>query len=210
MIEARELTKDYGAKRALDRLSFIAHPGEVTGIVGPNGSGKTTTLRIILGLDAPTSGAALVNGQCCTADRALDRRVPDVGALLDANAIHAAGSVADHLRLLAGPQGIGWRRVSEVLDEVGLSAVAGKQITGLSMGMRQRLGIAGALLGDPGVLMFDEPMHGLDPGGIRWIRDLMRSLAAAGRTVLVSSHHMSEMAQTVDQVLIIRRGELIK
>jgi ABC-2 type transport system ATP-binding protein len=207
MIEVRELTKDYGDTRAVNRLSFTARPGVVTGFLGPNGSGKSTTMRIILGLDAPTSGAALVNGQPYTT---IDRPMHTVGALLDAGAMHGGRSAAEHLRCLARSNGVGQRRVAEVLDEVGLAAVAGKRIRGFSLGMRQRLGIAGALLGDPGVLLFDEPVNGLDPEGIRWIRELMRSLAAQGRTVLVSSHHMGEMALTADELLIIGRGELIK
>ncbi|MDQ3762844.1 MAG: ATP-binding cassette domain-containing protein [Actinomycetota bacterium] len=207
MIEVRELTKDYGDKRVVNRLSFTARPGVVTGFLGPKGSGKSTTMRIILGLDAPTSGTALVNGQRYAAT--IDRPMRTVGALLDAGTMHGRRSAADHLRRLARNNGIGRHRVAEVLDAVGLSAVAGKQTSGFSPGMRQRLRIAGALLGDPGVLLFDEPVDGLDPEGIRWIRDLMRSLAAQGRTVLVSSHHMREMALTADQLLIIGRGELI-
>jgi ABC-2 type transport system ATP-binding protein len=206
MIEVRELTKDYGDTRAVNRLSFTARPGVVTGFVGPTGSGKSTTMRIILGLDAPTSGTALVNGQC---HATIDRPMNTVGALLDVGALHGGRSAADHLRFLARGNGIGYCRVAEVLEEVGLSAVAGRRIGSFSVGMRQRLGIAGALLGDPGVLVFDDPVNGLDPDGIRWIRDLMRSLAAQGRTVLVSSHHISEMALTADQLLIIGRGELI-
>ncbi len=206
MIEVCELTKDYGDKRAVNRLSFTARPGVVTGFVGPNGSGKSTTMRIILGLDAPTSGTALVNGQRYAT---IDRPIHTVGALLDAGTMHGGRSAADHLRCLARSNGIGRRRVAEVLDEVGLTVVAAKRIGGLSLGMRQRLGIAGALLGDPGVLLFDEPVNGLDLEDIRWIRDLLRSLAVQGRTVLVSSQHMSEMAVTADQLLIIGCGELI-
>ncbi len=206
MIEVRELTKDYGDERAVNRLSFTARPGVVTGVLGPNGAGKSTTMRIILGLDAPTSGTALVNGQRCAA---IDRPMHTVGALLDTGPLHGGRGAAEYLRCLARSNGIGERRVAEVLDEVGLSAVTGKRIDDLSAGMRQRLGVAGALLGDPGVLLFDEPMTGLDQDGIRWIRGLMRSLAAQGRTVLVSSKHMSEMALTADKMLLIRRGELI-
>ncbi|MGH3776217.1 MAG: ATP-binding cassette domain-containing protein [Pseudonocardiaceae bacterium] len=206
MIEVRELTKDYGDKRVVNRLSFTARPGVVTGFLGPTGSGKSTTMRIILGLDAPTSGTALVNEQCPTT---LDRPMRTVGALLDVGALHCARSAADHLGSLACSNGIGHRRVAEVLEEVGLSEQAANRIGGLSRGMRQRLGIAGALLGDPGVLLFDDPVNGLDPDGIRWVRDLLRSLAAEGRTVLVSSHSLSEMALTADQLLIIGRGELI-
>ncbi len=206
MIEVRELTKDYGDKRAVSRLSFTARPGVVTGLVGPNGSGKSTTMRIILGLDAPTAGTALVGGQCYAA---IDRPLHTVGALLDAGAMNDASSATDHLRSLARGNGIGPCRVAEVLDQVGLSAVAGERIGGFSLGMRQRLGIASALLGDPGVLLFDEPVDGLDPRGIRWMRNLLRSLASQGRTVLVSSRHIGEMMLTADQLLIIERGELI-
>jgi ABC-2 type transport system ATP-binding protein len=206
MIEVRELTKDYGDLRAVNRLSFTASPGVVTGFLGPKGSGKSTTMRIIVGLDAPTAGTALVNGQRCAA---VDRPLHTVGAQLDAAAMHGGHSPANHLRCLARSNGIGQRRVAEVLDEVGLSAVARERIGDLSVGMRQRLGIAGALLGDPGVLLFDEPMDGLDPEGIRWIRDLMLSLAAQGRTVLMSSRHVSQMALTADRLVIIGAGELI-
>ncbi|MGH3613904.1 MAG: ABC transporter ATP-binding protein [Pseudonocardia sp.] len=206
MIEVRALTKDYGDRRVVNRLSFTACPGVVTGFLGPNGSGKSTTMRIILGLDAPTSGAALVNGQSCAT---IDRPMHTVGALLDVGAMLGGRSASDHLEFLARGNGIGRRRVAEVLDEVGLSEVAGKQIEGFSLGMRQRLGIAGALLGDPDVLLLDDPVTGLDSDGVWWIRDLMRSLAAQGRTVLVSSRHMSEMAPAADQLLIIGRGELI-
>ncbi|MGH3985247.1 MAG: ABC transporter ATP-binding protein [Pseudonocardiaceae bacterium] len=206
MIEVRELTKDYGDKRALNRLSFTARPGVVTGFLGPNGSGKSTTMRIILGLDAPTSGTALVNGR---RPATIEAPTQTVGALLDADAMHSGHSAVDHLQYLARSNGIGRHRVAEVLEEVGLSAMAGNRIGDLSLGMRRRLGIAGALLGDPGVLVFDEPMHGLDPEEMRWTGDLMRSLAAGDRTVLVSSHHVSEMALTADQLLIIGRGRLV-
>lgn len=206
VIEVRELIKDYGPKRALNQLSFTAQPGMVTGVVGPTGSGKSTTLRIILGLDAPTSGTALVNG---VGHPAIDRPMQAVGALLNAEALEGECGSADHLRFLARNNGIGQRRVTDVLEEVGLSDVATQRIGDLSLDMRQRLGIARALLGDPGVLLFDEPMRGLDPEGIQWIRDLMQSLADQGRTVLVSSAHLSEMAVTADQLLIINRGKLI-
>jgi ABC-2 type transport system ATP-binding protein len=206
MIEVRELTKDYGDERAVNRLSFTAPPGVVTGVLGPNGAGKSTTMRLILGLDAPTSGTALVNGQHCAT---IDRPMHTVGALLDTGTMPGRRSAVDHLRYLARSNGIGQLRVSEVLDEVGLSAVTEKRIGDLSAGVRQRLGVAGALLGDPGVLLFDEPMNGLDQEGVRWIRGLLRSLAAQGRTVLVTSKHMSEMAQIADKMLLIRRGELV-
>lgn len=206
MIEVRELTKDYGQERAVNRLSFTAWPGAVTGVLGSNGAGKSTTMRLILGLDAPTSGTALVNGQRYAT---IDRPMHTVGALLDTGTMPGGRSATEHLRCLAEGNGIGRLRVAEVLDEVGLSAVTGKRIGDFSAGMRQRLGVASALLGDPGVLLFDEPMHGLDQEGIRWLRGLMRSLAAQGRTVLVTSKHMSEMALTADKMLVIRRGELI-
>ena len=206
MIEVRELTKDYGDKRAVSQLSFTARPGVVTGVLGPNGAGKSTTIRLILGLDTPTSGTALVNGQRCAT---IDRPMHTVGALLDTGTMPGGRSAAGHLRCLACSNGISQLRVAEVLDEVGLSAVTEKRIGDFSAGMRQRLGVAGALLGNPGVLLFDEPMNGLDQEGIRWIRGLMQSLAAQGRTVLVTSKHMSEMALTAGKVLVIRRGELI-
>lgn len=206
MIEVRELIKEYGGKRALNQLSFTARPGVVTGVVGPHGSGKSTTLRIILGLDTPTSGTALINGKAHHTD---DRPIRAVGAFLDSTALHGQRSASDHLRFLARNNGIGRHRVAEVLDEVGLSPMAQLPIDRLSRSMQQRLGIAGALLGDPGVLLFDEPTQGLDPEGVQWARDLMQSLADEGRTVLVSSNHMSEMALTADQLLIIRQGRLI-
>jgi ABC-2 type transport system ATP-binding protein len=206
MIEVRDLTKDYGDERAVNRLSFTARPGVVTGVLGPKGAGKSTTMRLILGLDAPTSGTALVNGQRCAT---IDRPMHTVGALLDTGTMPGGRSAADHLRYLARSNGIGQLRVAEVLDEVGLSPVADKRIGDLSAGVRQRLGVAGALLGDPGVLLFDEPMNGVDQEDMRWIRGLMRSLAAQGRTVLVTSKHMSEMALIADKMLVIRRGELV-
>ncbi|MGH3874278.1 MAG: ABC transporter ATP-binding protein [Pseudonocardiaceae bacterium] len=206
MIEVRELTKDYADKRALNRLSFTVRPGVVTGFLGPTGSGKSTTMRIILGRDDPTSGTALVNGQPCAS---IDRPLHTVGALLDLGAMHGTRSAADHLHCLARSSGIGSRRVAEVLEEVGLSAVAGKRVGGFSCGMRQRLGVAGALLGDPGVLLFDDPANGLDPDGARWVRELIRALAAQGRTVLVAGNHPGEMALTADQLVIIGRGELV-
>src|SRR5436305_6115327 len=207
MIEVRELTKDYGDRRVVNRLSFTARPGVVTGCIGWNGSGKSTTMRIILGLDTPTSGAAVVNGQQCAN---IDRPMHTVGALLAGDAMPGDRSLEEHLQCLARSNGIGRRRVAEVLDEVGLSTVAGRRIDCFSFGMRQRLRIASALLGDPGVLLFDEPMNGLDQDDVQWIRDLMWSLAAQGRTVLVSSHQASEMALTADQLLIVRRGELLE
>ncbi|GAA3982908.1 ATP-binding cassette domain-containing protein [Actinomadura viridis] len=206
MIEVSELTKRYGRSAAVDGLSFRARPGTVTGFLGPNGAGKSTTMRVLLGLDAPTSGRALVNGRRY---RELRRPMREVGALLDANAAHGGRSALDHLRWMARGNRIPGTRVTEVLEQVGLAGVARKRVGGFSLGMRQRLGIAGALLGDPGVLLFDEPVNGLDPDGVRWIRELMRSLAAEGRTVLISSHLMSEMALTADRLVIIGRGRLI-
>ncbi|MFF5261604.1 ABC transporter ATP-binding protein [Actinomadura viridis] len=206
MIEVSELTKRYGRSAAVDGLSFRARPGAVTGFLGPNGAGKSTTMRVLLGLDAPTSGRALVNGRRY---RSLRRPMREVGALLDANAVHGGRSALDHLRWMARANRIPGARVTEVLEQVGLAGVARKRVGGFSLGMRQRLGIAGALLGDPGVLVFDEPVNGLDPDGVRWIRELMRSLAAGGRTVLISSHLMSEMALTADRLVIIGRGRLI-
>ena len=206
MIEVRELSKRYGAVRAVDGLSFEVRPGYVAGFLGPNGAGKSTTMRAVLGLDTPTSGSALVNGR-----RYADIRRPmfEVGALLDANAVHGGRSAVNHLRCLARSNGISTARVVQVLEQVGLTGAAGRRVSALSLGMKQRLGVAAALLGDPGVLLFDEPVNGLDPEGIRWIRDLMRGLAAEGRTVLVSSHLMSEMAVTADRVVVIGRGRLI-
>ncbi|HWO61296.1 MAG TPA: ATP-binding cassette domain-containing protein [Umezawaea sp.] len=206
MIEVRELSKRYGAVRAVDGLSFSVKPGYVAGFLGPNGAGKSTTMRALLGLDTPTSGEALVNGVGYAAIR---RPMFEVGALLDANAVHGGRSAVNHLRCLARSNGIGDKRVVEVLEQVGLAGAARRRVSAMSLGMKQRLGVAAALLGDPGVLLFDEPVNGLDPEGIRWIRDLMRGLAAEGRTVLVSSHLMSEMAVTADRVVVIGRGRLI-
>ncbi|GLY64698.1 hypothetical protein Atai01_13170 [Amycolatopsis taiwanensis] len=206
MIEVRQLTKRYGATPAVDGLTFTVRPGSVTGFLGPNGAGKSTTMRAVLGLDKPTSGEARVNGRSFA-----DSTWPlhEVGALLDANAVHGGRTAFDHLYCLARSNRIGRRRVTAVLDQVGLAEVARKRVGTFSLGMKQRLGIAAALLGDPGVLLFDEPVNGLDPDGIRWIRGALRGLAAEGRTVLVSSHLMSEMALTADQVLIVGRGRLL-
>ncbi|MEV4103947.1 ATP-binding cassette domain-containing protein [Nonomuraea sp. NPDC049649] len=206
MIELKHLTKRYGATLAVDDLSFSVRPGLVTGFLGPNGAGKSTTMRLILGLCAPTSGEALVNGRRYAS---LRRPVHEVGALLDANAVHGSRSAYDHLLCLARTNGIGPRRVTEALERVGLTGVARRPVGGFSLGMKQRLGIAAALLGDPGVLIFDEPVNGLDPDGVRWIRDLMRTLAAQGRTILLSSHLMSEMALTADHIVIVGKGRLI-
>nr|WP_106396613.1 ATP-binding cassette domain-containing protein [Actinocorallia populi] len=206
MIEVNELTKRYGAALAVDRLSFQVAPGRVTGFLGPNGSGKSTTMRAVVGLDAPTSGEALVNGRPYASS---PRPMHEVGALLDAGAVHGGRRAFDHLRCLARSNGIGTARVERVLELTGLGGVAGKRIKGFSLGMRQRLGVAAALLGDPGVLIFDEPVNGLDPDGVRWIRDLVRGLAAEGRTVLMSSHLISELALTADHIVVIGRGRLI-
>ncbi len=206
MIEVRELTKRYGTTVAVDDLTFDVRPGRVTGFLGPNGSGKSTTMRTILGLDAPDSGEVLVSGRRYGR---LTRPLHEVGALLDANAVHGGRSAFSHLWCIAKSNGIGRRRTAEVLAMTGLEGVAGKRVGGFSLGMKQRLGIAAALLGDPGILLFDEPVNGLDPEGILWIRQLMQSLAAEGRTVFVSSHLMSEMALTASHVVVIGRGRLI-
>jgi ABC-2 type transport system ATP-binding protein len=206
MIEAVGLTKRYGDKLAVDQLSFSVEPGVVTGFLGPNGAGKSTTMRMILGLDEPTSGKVTVNGQPY---RHIAHPLREVGALLDAKAIHGGRSAFAHLWCLARISDIPKRRVHEVLDLVGLSTVAKKRSKGFSLGMGQRLGIAAALLGDPKVLMFDEPVNGLDPEGILWIRNLMKALAAEGRTVFVSSHLMSEMEHTAEHLIVIGRGQLI-
>ena len=206
MIEVRELAKHYGAKRAVDGLTFDVHPGVVTGFLGPNGSGKSTTMRLIMGLDSPSSGDATING---IHYRDLKWPLREVGALLEAKAIHPGRSARAHLSMLSQANRLPKRRVDEVLELVGLSSVAGRRVGKFSLGMGQRLGIAAAMLGDPEVLLFDEPVNGLDPDGIRWVRNLLKRLAAEGRTVFVSSHMMSEMAQTADDVVIIGRGRLI-
>ncbi len=206
MIEAQGLTKLYGRTAAVNGIDFQVKPGVVTGFLGPNGAGKSTTMRMILGLDLPTSGWVTVNG------RGYQSKVwplHEVGALLDARSVHPGRSAYNHLYALATANGIAGDRVEQVLEQVGLTSVARKRVGGFSLGMSQRLGIAGALLGDPGTLLFDEPVNGLDPDGILWIRTLMRSLAAEGRTVLVSSHLMSEMALTADHLLVIGRGRLL-
>jgi len=206
MIEVRGLTKRYGAKTAVDDLTFSIEPGKVTGFLGPNGAGKTTTMRCILGLDYPDEGTVAVDGKSYH-DLAYPMR--EVGALLDAKAVHGGRSARNHLLCLAQTNSLPKRRVAEVLELVGLTEVAGKRSKGFSLGMSQRLGIAGTLLGDPKVLMFDEPVNGLDPEGILWIRNLMRALAAEGRTVFVSSHLMAEMEHTADHLIVIGRGKLI-
>lgn len=206
MISIEHLSKRFGSTVAVDDLSFVVSPGSVTGFLGPNGAGKTTTMRLILGLDAPTAGSVTVNGT-----RYVEHRFPlhEVGALLDAKALHGGRTAFDHLSCLAKSNGIGSKRVREVLEIVGLTDVARKRAGTFSLGMGQRLGIAGALLGDPGILMFDEPVNGLDPEGIVWIRTLLRALAAEGRTVFVSSHLMSEMALTATRLIVVGRGRLI-
>ncbi|MGC4888220.1 ABC transporter ATP-binding protein [Micromonospora sp. DT227] len=206
MIEAHDLSKRYGDKLAVDALTFTVRPGVVTGFLGPNGAGKSTTMRMILGLDAPTAGTVRVNGRRYVAHRDPLRQV---GALLEAKAVHTGRSARNHLLAVAATHGIGRRRVDEVIDLVGLREVAGRRAGGFSLGMGQRLGIAGALLGDPAVVMLDEPVNGLDPDGIRWIRGLLKGLAAEGRTVFVSSHLMSEMAQTAEHLIVVGRGRLI-
>jgi len=205
-IEARGLTKRFGSTLAVDDLSFEVYPGQVTGFLGPNGAGKSTTLRMVLGLDRPTAGDALVNGRPFIEH---ERPLFEVGALLDPKAFHPGRSARSHLRSLALANGIGDDRVDEVLDIVGLAGVGGRRAGSFSLGMGQRLGIASALLGDPGILILDEPVNGLDPDGILWIRNLLRSLAGEGRTVLVSSHLMSEMALTADHLIIVGRGALL-
>ncbi len=206
MIEARDLTKDYGEKRAVDGLSFTVQPGIVTGFLGPNGSGKSTTMRLILGLDAPTRGDVTVNGRHYREHTA---PLHEVGALLEARSVHTGRSAYNHLLALAQTHGIPKPRVSELIDLVGLHEVARKRSGQFSLGMGQRLGIAQALLGDPKTVMLDEPVNGLDPEGIHWVRNLLRGLAAEGRTVFVSSHLMTEMALTADHLIVIGRGKLI-
>ena len=206
VIESVGLTKRYGAKVAVDGLSFVVQPGVVTGFLGPNGSGKSTTMRLLLGLDRPTAGTASINGR-----RYEQLKAPlcEVGALLEARAIHTGRSARNHLLALAATHGIGRRRVDDLLDLVGLTHVADKRAGTFSLGMGQRLGIASALLGDPHTLILDEPVNGLDPEGILWIRTLLRSLAAEGRTIFVSSHLMSEMSQTATHLIVIGQGRLI-
>jgi ABC-2 type transport system ATP-binding protein len=206
MIETDGLTKRYGARTAVDRLTIRVRPGVVTGFLGPNGAGKSTTLRLVVGLDRPTAGHATVGGRPYAS---LAAPLREVGTLLDADALHPGRTAAGHLRWLARSNGLPGRRVDEVLGLVGLAAVAGRRTGAFSLGMRQRLGLAAALLGDPGVLVLDEPVNGLDPEGVRSIRTLLRGLAAEGRTVLLSSHLMSEMELTADHLLVIGRGRLL-
>jgi ABC-2 type transport system ATP-binding protein len=206
MIAATGLTKHYGDRTAVDGLSFEVKPGVVTGFLGPNGAGKTTTMRLILGLDAPSAGDVTINGRAYG-----DLRAPmrEIGAFIDPGAAHGGRSAYHHLLWQAQAGGLPKRRVDEVLELVGLADVAGKKVGGFSLGMQQRLGIASALLGDPSTLLFDEPVNGLDPEGIQWVRTLMRQFASEGRTVFLSSHLMSEMEQTADHVLVIGRGRLV-
>jgi len=206
MIHAQALTKRYGAKTAVDDIDFTVRPGLVTGFLGPNGAGKSTTMRMIVGLDRPTHGGVTVNGR-----KYAEHRAPlhEVGALLDAKAIHTGRSAYNHLLAMGATHGIGKARVNEVIGMTGLESVAGKRVGGFSLGMGQRLGIAAALLGDPATLILDEPVNGLDPEGVMWVRRLARSLAAEGRTIFLSSHLMSEMALTADHLIVLGRGRII-
>jgi ABC-2 type transport system ATP-binding protein len=206
MIEAHGLTKRYGRTTAVDGVSFTVQPGKVTGFLGPNGAGKSTTMRMVVGLDRPTAGTVTVNGK-----RYADHHAPlrEVGSLLDAKAIHTGRSAFNHLLALGATHGIGRARVREVIEMTGLESVAGKRVGGFSLGMGQRLGIAAALLGDPQTLILDEPVNGLDPEGVMWVRTLVRYLAGEGRTVFLSSHLMSEMAMTADHIIVVGRGRVI-
>ncbi len=206
MIVAEDLTKTYGPKTAVDGISFTVRPGQVTGFLGPNGAGKSTTMRMIVGLDRPTSGSVTVNGRPCAAHRS---PLTEVGALLEAKAVHTGRSAAAHLRAVAATHGFGRKRVEDVIEMTGLQSVAGKRVGGFSLGMGQRLGIAAALLGDPQTLLLDEPVNGLDPEGVLWVRTLVRELAGQGRTVFLSSHLMSEMALTADHILVLGRGRIL-
>jgi ABC-2 type transport system ATP-binding protein len=206
MIEVENLSKRYGEKLAVDGLDFVVRPGIVTGFLGPNGAGKSTTMRMIAGLDEPTAGRVRVSGQNY---RAVSAPMAELGILLEARAVHTGRSARNHLLALAATNGVGRRRVDELIDMVGLREVAGKRVGGFSLGMGQRLGIASALLGDPRVVVLDEPVNGLDPEGVLWIRNLLKGLAAEGRTVFVSSHLMSEMALTATRLVVIGRGRLI-
>ena len=206
MIEARQLTKRYGDKTAVDGVDFTVHPGAVTGFLGPNGAGKSTTMRMIIGLDAPTSGTVTVNGRRYAGHSA---PLHEVGALLEARSIHPGRSAFDHLMALAYTHGIPKARVTEVIELTGLQSVAGKRAGAFSLGMGQRLGIAAALLGDPQTIMLDEPVNGLDPDGVLWIRNLLTGLAAEGRTVFISSHLMSEMALVADHLIVVGRGRVL-
>lgn len=206
MIEAHGLTKRYGSKTAVDGIDFTVRPGRITGFLGPNGAGKSTTMRMIVGLDHPTSGTVTVQGHPYARSAA---PLTEVGALLEAKAVHPGRSARQHLRALAATHGIGDKRVDEVIDLAGLGSVAGKRVKGFSLGMGQRLGIAAALLGDPHTLILDEPVNGLDPEGVAWVRGLAKHLASEGRTVFLSSHLMSEVAVTADDLLVIGRGRIV-
>ncbi|MBO0922235.1 ABC transporter ATP-binding protein [Cellulomonas sp. zg-ZUI222] len=206
MIEAHGLTKRYGSKTAVDGVDFTVHPGRVTGFLGPNGAGKSTTMRMIVGLDHPTAGTVTVQGRPYARLRS---PLTEVGALLEAKAVHPGRSARQHLRALAATHGIGDKRVDQVIEMAGLGPVAGKRVKGFSLGMGQRLGIAAALLGDPHTLILDEPVNGLDPEGVAWVRGLAKHLAAEGRTVFLSSHLMSEVAVTADDLLVIGRGRIV-
>ena len=206
MIVAEQLTKRFGDKTAVSQVSFAVQPGKVTGFLGPNGAGKSTTMRMIVGLDRPSAGAVTVNGVPYAGMRA---PLTEVGVLLDAKAVHTGRSARNHLRAMAATHGIGRGRVDEVIELTGITSVAGKRAGKFSLGMGQRLGIAAALLGDPHTLILDEPVNGLDPEGVRWVRQFVRHLAAEGRTVLLSSHLMSEMAQTADHVIVLGRGRVL-
>ena len=206
MITSHALVKRFGSKMAVDGIDFTVEPGRVTGFLGPNGAGKSTTMRMMVGLDRPTSGVVEVNGRPYAEHRAPIR---EVGVLLDAKAAHRGRTAYKHLLSIAATHRIGARRVHEVLELAGLESVAGQRVGGFSLGMGQRLGIAAALLGDPATVILDEPVNGLDPEGVRWVRNLMRGLAAEGRTVLLSSHLMSEMAQTADHLIVIGRGRIL-
>src|SRR6266571_1646048 len=206
MIEVRNLSKRYGDKLAVDALDFVVQPGVVTGFLGPNGAGKSTTMRLIAGLDEPSAGSVRFNGKDY---RSAVAPMAELGLLLEARAVHTGRSARNHLLAMAQTNGISRRRVDEVIDMVGLREVAGKRVGGFSLGMGQRLGVASALLGDPKAVVLDEPVNGLDPEGVRWIRNLLKALAADGRTVFVSSHLMSEMAQTATRLIVVGRGRLI-
>lgn len=206
MITAEGLSKRYGAKTAVNNISFNVRPGQVTGFLGPNGAGKSTTMRMIVGLDRPSEGSVTVNGKPYAAHKA---PLHEVGALLDAKAVHTGRTAQNHLLAMAATHGIGAKRVHEVIELTGLQSVAKKRVGGFSLGMGQRLGIAAALLGDPATLILDEPVNGLDPEGVLWVRQLVRSLAAEGRTIFLSSHLMSEMAQTADHIIVLGRGQII-
>ena len=206
MIVADHLTKRFGTRTAVSDVSFTVPPGRVTGFLGPNGAGKSTTMRMIVGLDRPTAGSVTIDG---TPYGRLRAPLTDVGVLLDAKAVHTGRSARNHLRVLAATHGIGHRRVDEVIELTGLASVADKRAGGFSLGMGQRLGIAAALLGDPHTLILDEPVNGLDPEGVRWVREFVRRIAAEGRTVLLSSHLMSEMALTADHVIVLGRGRVL-